>query len=165
MSGKQKAVFFDRDGVINKERNDYVKNVKELEIYSQAVNAIKLLKEAGYLIVVVTNQSAINRGLMNRVDLFEIHNEIQRKLQERGTAIDAFYFCPHRPDENCSCRKPKSGLLENAITELNIEPTSSWLIGNKNSDVQAALSVNCKAIKIDSNQSLSDAVQTILRSN
>lgn len=165
MNKTRKAVFLDRDGVINKERPDYVKTVEELIILDDIGNQIKKLSDSGFLIVVVTNQSAINRGLTSHQNVKKIHDTIQEYLKKIGTQIDAFYYCPHRPDENCTCRKPKDGLLNKAINELQIDSESSWMIGDRDSDMEAAKLVGCKSIKISSNSGLTYAVQSILNSN
>jgi len=165
MDDQRKAVFFDRDGVINKERTDYVKTVEELEIFPNIIEPIKSLKNSGFFVIIVTNQSAINRGLTTHEKVNAIHMEIQHFLKKNGTSIDRFYYCPHRPDENCYCRKPKPGLLYQAIKELSIDVKSSWLIGDKDSDVQAAMAIGCKAIRIDTNLTLDKAIKIILNSN
>ena len=159
---KLKTVFVDRDGVINQERSDYVKSISELEIYPNVAKNIKLLKDAGFLVVVITNQSAVNRGIVTPEMINQIHNSIQVHLKKYGTFLDGFYYCPHTPNENCNCRKPKSGLLEKAILELNIDLNSSWMIGDSDSDIEAADSIGCKAIKINDNFSLDNAVEKIL---
>ena len=159
---KLKTVFLDRDGVINKERNDYVKSISELEMFPNVAKNIELLKNAGFLVVVITNQSAINRGLVTHEMVHKIHDSIQNHLKKNGTSVDGFFYCPHKPDENCICRKPKSGLLNKAILELNIDVNSSWMIGDNDSDIEAATSIGCKAIKINNNFSLDNAVHKIL---
>lgn len=158
-----KAVFFDRDGVINMERSDYVKTSDELEIFPNVADCIRILKKEGFLAVVITNQSAINRGKTTEEQLTKIHNAIQNHCENNGTKIDGFYYCPHRPDENCNCRKPKSGLLLKASHELNIDLKSSWLIGNDDSDIEAGLSVGCKSIKIVEQNELPSVVRKILK--
>ena len=159
---KLKTVFVDRDGVINQERSDYVKSISELEIYPNVAKNIKLLKDAGFLVIVITNQSAVNRGIITHEMINQIHNSIQDHLKKYGTFLDGFYYCPHTPNENCNCRKPKPGLLQQAILELNIDLNSSWMIGDSDSDIEAADSVGCKAIKINDNFSLDNAVEKIL---
>ena len=159
---KSKTVFLDRDGVINKERSDYVKSISELEIFPNVAKNVELLKNAGFLVVIITNQSAINRGLITHEMVNQIHSSIQNYLKANGTYVDGFFYCPHKPDENCNCRKPKSGLLNNAILELNIDINSSWMIGDNDSDIEASTSIGCKAIKIDNNFSLDNAVDKIL---
>ena len=159
---KLKTVFVDRDGVINQERSDYVKSISELEIYPNVAKNIKLLKDAGFLVIVITNQSAVNRGIVTHEMINQIHNSIQDHLKKHGTFLDGFYYCPHIPNENCNCRKPKPGLLQKAILELNIDLNSSWMIGDSDSDIEAANSIGCKAIKISDSFSLDNAVGKIL---
>ena len=159
---KLKTVFVDRDGVINQERSDYVKSISELEIYPNVAENIKLLKDAGFLVIVITNQSAVNRGIISHEMINQIHNSIQDHLKKYGTFLDGFYYCPHTPNENCNCRKPKPGLLQKAILELNIDLNSSWMIGDSDSDIEAANSIGCKAIKISDSFSLDNAVKKIL---
>jgi D-glycero-D-manno-heptose 1,7-bisphosphate phosphatase len=113
---------------------------------------------------VLTNQSAINRGLTTHEKVNKIHRTIQDFLIENGTSIDSFYYCPHRPDENCDCRKPKPGLFLKAADELKIDLKSSWMIGDRDTDVEAATAAGCKSMKINSNDELDDAVQDILNS-
>jgi len=158
---KKKAVFLDRDGVINENRIDYVKNTNELKIFDFVGSAITELKSMGFLIVVVTNQSAINRGLTTEKLVNEIHDEIQKYLKNYETVIDRFYFCPHKPNEKCNCRKPKPGLLEKAILEIGIEPNKSWMIGDNDSDIIAGIEVGCQTIKLDNNFNLKNAVEQI----
>lgn len=160
----KKAIFFDRDGVINKERKNYVKNTSELEIFPNIVEPIKKLRGSGFSIIVITNQSAINRGLTTHQKVSEIHSTIQEFLKKNGTYIDRFYYCPHKPDENCQCRKPKPGLFLRAADELQLNLKLSWMIGDSDTDIQAALAAGCKSLKISSNYKLQDAIQEILNS-
>jgi len=161
----KKAVFLDRDGVINKERKDYVKSVKEFQILDNISKAIKMLKEEGFLVIVITNQSAINRGLISIETLNEIHNYLQKILKENNTSIDDFYFCPHRPDENCQCRKPNPGMLVKAAQEHDIDMNQSFMIGNSLTDIQAAQKSGCKGILLSHNQTLLELVTDRIKVN
>jgi len=160
-----KAIFLDRDGVINQERKDYVKTIDELKIFENISEIILKLKKNNYLIIVITNQSAINRGLTNIKKLNEIHNDIQNQLAKSNTQIDAFYFCPHRPDENCLCRKPKPGLILKASEDFDIDLKSSWMIGDNNSDILAGQNAGCKSIKIKNNLDLPIILQDLLKNS
>ncbi len=162
MTNLHKAIFFDRDGVINKERKDYVKTVAELEIFPNIVIPIKKLIKMGFLIVVITNQSAINRGFTTHHDVFDIHSRIQQFLQKNDARIDNFYYCPHKPDEHCDCRKPNPGLILRAVSELKIDLQKSWMIGDNETDVEAAVKAGCKYYKINSNDELPVIVDKIL---
>ena len=159
-----KAIFLDRDGVLNKERKDYVKSLEELEIFPQIVQPIKKFNELGYLVIVITNQSAINRGLTTHENVIKIHQHIQEFLISQKAKIDDFYYCPHRPDENCDCRKPKPSLLEKAAEDLKIDLKLSWMIGDRDSDMEAAQQAGCKSIKIDEDGEIKNAVEDILKS-
>jgi histidinol-phosphate phosphatase family protein len=161
---KSKSVFLDRDGVLNKNKDDYVKHISELEIFPFISESIKKLQSVGFKIIVITNQSAINRGLMTEKHLNEIHAKIQSFLIQHNTKIDYFYYCPHTPTENCSCRKPKAGLLLKAIDDFSIDVNNSWFIGDRDSDIQAGQSVGCKTLKIQNNFNLEKAVNLILKS-
>lgn len=161
MINQKKAIFLDRDGVINKKREDYVKSISELDIFQDVGECILRLKEMGFLIIVITNQSVINRGIITIKELEKIHSRIQKFLQEKNCSIDKFYFCPHRPDENCECRKPKSGLLIQAINELSINASESWMIGDCLTDIQAGEKVGCKTALINDELSFLEVVKKI----
>lgn len=157
-----KAVFLDRDGVINEERKDYVKNVNEFVIFEYVAQAINLLKKKGYLVIVITNQSAINRNLLSHHMLKKIHDTLENYLENHGTSLDGIFYCPHRPDEECLCRKPKPGLLLKASRDLDINLKNSWMIGDCEKDIEAAKSVGCNWILIKKDQNLFEAVKILL---
>ena len=155
------AIFLDRDGVINEEKKDYVKNINEFKIFDYVSAAINLLKENNFLVILITNQSAINRGFTTHENVIMIHDKIQEILKPFQTKIDAFYYCPHTPEESCSCRKPKTKLILKAVTTWKIDLKSSWFFGDSDSDIIAGKSLDCKTIKIGSNFNLEDAVQKV----
>ena len=126
------AVFIDRDGTLIHEV-DHLADVSGLSIFSFTDNALALLRSVGYMIVVVTNQSGIGRGYFTEPSMHEIHAEISAKLD---VWIDGFYFCPHRPDDGCHCRKPRLGMIEAACSDHDIDIASSWMIGDKRIDVE-----------------------------
>ena len=161
MIKKNKAIFLDRDGVINKNRDDYVKSTKELEIFSNIGKEILKLKIKGFLIIVITNQSVINRKIITIRELEEIHSTIQKFLIKSKTSIDKFYFCPHRPDENCDCRKPKPGLILQAINEFSIDASKSWMVGDSKTDIQAGEKAGCKTILLKKNDSFTNILKII----
>lgn len=138
-----KAVFFDRDGVLNIDK-DYLYKIEDFEWQEEAPQAIKFLKEQGYFIFVVTNQSGVARGYYTEQDMHNLHEHMQAELRKIGTQIDAFYHCPHLPEAtvteyamDCNCRKPEPGMIIRAIAEHNIDPQQSFLIGDKHRDIQA----------------------------
>ena len=159
----KKAIFLDRDGVINLEKKDYVKSIKEFEIMDNVPKAIIELKKKGFLVIIITNQSAINRGLLTIKILNEIHNYLQEILKDNNTSVDDFYFCPHRPDENCKCRKPNPGMLFKAVQEHDIDMNQSFMIGDSLTDIQAAQKAGCEGILLNQNQTLLEIVTEKLK--
>ena len=140
----KKTVFFDRDGVLNVERN-YLYKIEEFQWQTDAVAAIKLLQAQDYRIIVVTNQSGVARGYYNEADVSKLHNYMQAQLALQQTRIDAFYYCPHLPDasraeyaQECDCRKPGPGMILKAMQEHEVLKEQSFLIGDTESDLQAA---------------------------
>lgn len=129
------AVFVDRDGTLIEEVN-YLSRVEDLRIFDYTAAALKLLKDRGFLIIVITNQSGIGRDIYDEAAMHSIHAAIQQQL---GGAIDAFYFCPHLPQSNCECRKPRTGMIRLACSDLNIELADSWMIGDKMLDVETGI--------------------------
>lgn len=171
LSNKQKAIFLDRDGTINKYVG-FLRSPEELELTDDAAEAIKLINSSGYLAVVVTNQPVIARGEVTWDGLNEIHNKMETELGKQGAYLDGLYFCPHHPHKgyegelpelkiDCECRKPKPGLLLRAMEDLNIDLKKSYMIGDSNSDVEAGNAAGCKSIKINEG-GLFEAVKGIL---
>ncbi|MEO8573447.1 MAG: HAD family hydrolase [Pyrinomonadaceae bacterium] len=129
---RKKAAFLDRDGTLIEEVN-FLSNVDDLRVFPFTFEAVKLLKDAGFLVIVVTNQSGIGRGIYDETAMNAIHDEIQSQLDGM---IDAFYFCPHLPCDECSCRKPNLGMLDSAVRDFSVELSASWMIGDKKIDVE-----------------------------
>lgn len=126
------AVFIDRDGTLVEEVN-FLSRVEDLELFEYTDEAIRCLKEAGFLVIVITNQSGIGREIFDEADMNAIHRQIQAEL---SVPLDGFYFCPHLPDENCTCRKPGLGMIEAAQDDFDIHLESSWMIGDKKIDIE-----------------------------
>lgn len=155
----QPAVFIDRDGVINEDKG-YVFRQDDLVLLPSVPNAMKRLKDRGYLLIIITNQSGIARGYftLNDVDIF--HEALQKEISALGgPQWDALYLCPHHPEgtiadfaQDCSCRKPKPGLLELARADFQIDWGKSFLIGDKDSDIACGQAVGIRTIRIDSQQ-------------
>lgn len=143
------VVFVDRDGVINRMRPDYVRRWEELELLPGAIDALVRLERAGCEVVVLTNQSAIGRGLLSREAVDEIHARLSAVVERAGGRIHAFLLCPHAPAEGCACRKPAPGLLLRARDELGVDLSTAVMVGDQPSDVAAARAVGCPAILID----------------
>lgn len=139
----------DRDGVINKNRPDYVKSWGEFEWIPGVLAALKDITEAGYLIVIVTNQSAIGRGFMTEKELEAIHKNMTCAIELAGGKIFKIYHCPHLPEDNCSCRKPKPDMLFRVKKELkNIEWQNSWMVGDTYGDIQIGKEAGVRTILV-----------------
>lgn len=136
----QKAIFIDRDGTLIEEVN-FLHRIKDLRHFPHTNEAVKLLKENGFLVIVVTNQSGIGRGIYTEDEMHAIHMKIQTDLTEK---LDAFYFCPHLPDEGCACRKPNLGMIEAACRDFEIDLENSWIIGDKTLDIGTGFNANIK---------------------
>lgn len=146
---EKKAVFLDRDGVINVEKG-YLHRVEELEFIPGAAEAVRLLKDAGFLVIVVTNQSGVARGFYSLREVEQLHRHMEQELAACGARVDAWYVCPHHPDHDgpCSCRKPLPGLLLQAANDFRIDLAGSYLVGDKLSDLEAGLAAGCRAILV-----------------
>ena len=163
------AVFLDRDGVLIKDVH-YLRNPSQLRILPRVVEALQSLQKYFYLIV-ITNQSGVGRGFFTEADLLEIHGKLIQGLAAEGALVDGLYYCPHHPEAIvpayrviCQCRKPKPDLLLRAKHEWNIDMTSSFMIGDKVSDIQAGVAANTKGILL-SNEELSLPSGCILAAN
>jgi D-glycero-D-manno-heptose 1,7-bisphosphate phosphatase len=143
-SRMQRAVFVDRDGVICRNRDDYVKSWEEFVFLHGALKALARLARLELYIVVITNQSIINRSMVPVDVVEEIHARMVRAIEAAGGRIDRVMVCPHRPDEHCACRKPQPGLLLAAAEELDLDLSQSFLIGDAESDMQAGRAVGCR---------------------
>ncbi|OGR95132.1 MAG: hypothetical protein A2016_11130 [Elusimicrobia bacterium GWF2_62_30] len=133
------AVFLDRDGTINRNRHgQYITLPAQLRLYARAPEALKLLAGKGYLLIVLTNQSGIGRGYMTPAVSRAINLKLVDDLRREGAFLDAVYFCPHTPDDGCGCRKPATGLLEEAAASGRIDLARSFVAGDKRSDLELA---------------------------
>lgn len=173
---KQRAVFIDRDGTINKYVG-FLTDIEDFELIDGVTDAIKKINSSGYLAIVVTNQPVVARGEVSFSELDQIHNKMETLLGKEGAYLDAIYYCPHHPHKgyegeveelkiDCECRKPKPGMLLKAAGDFNIDLTRSWMIGDGENDIKAGNTAGCRTILIgDSNfgqdisaQNLYDAV-------
>jgi len=155
-----RACFLDRDGVLNRRASphDYVKSVGEFEWLAGAREGVRRLNDDGWLVLVVTNQRGIARGLMSAADVEAIHAHAQRGLTEIGAHVDAFYICPHGDDERCDCRKPEPGLILRAAREWNVDLAASFLVGDDERDIETARRAGVRAVKMASNGDLRAAI-------
>ena len=140
---KLRLIILDRDGVINLNSKAYIKSVAEWQPIAGSLAAIAQLKKAGFLMAIATNQSGIGRGYYTRQTLSRIHEKMAASLARLGASIDQIEFCPHAPEENCPCRKPKSAMLETIGRKLAVAPDESLFIGDSLKDLQAARHYGC----------------------
>ncbi len=154
-------VFLDRDGVINRKKEKYVKNINEFEFLPKIFEAIKIINELDFKIIIITNQSVINRNIISKEELDKIHEYMLKKFNEKSCQILKIYYCPHKPDENCKCRKPNTGMIIEAMEEFKINLSNSVLIGDSESDIETAKRMKMKSIKIESNGSLIEEIDNI----
>ncbi len=173
-----RAVFLDRDGVINRKAPEgaYVTCWEEMLFFPGVAKAISLLREAGFRIIVVSNQRCVAKGLITADGVDALHRRMCDELAAAGAMIDAVYYCPHEKQPPCSCRKPSPGMLLSAASEHQVDLAVSWMIGDSEDDVQAGKNAGCKTARLVSSdeidggtadvaaQSLLDAVRKILPS-
>lgn len=156
LKNKQKAIFLDRDGTINKYVG-FLRNIDDFELIDGAAEAIRKINESGYLAIVVTNQPVIARGEVSFEELEEIHNKMETLLGKEGAYLDAIYYCPHHPHKgyegerpelkiDCDCRKPKPGMLLKAAADFNIDLSRSWMVGDGENDIKAGINAGCKTV-------------------
>lgn len=138
------AVFFDRDGIVNID-DEYIYKPQDFIYVDGFLELFNICKQKGYLLFVVTNQSGIGRGYYSLEDFLTLSDFMQNDLKKRfGFCFDKIYFCSHKPELNCSCRKPKSGMIEQAMSEFNIDLDKSYIIGDKESDVESGINGGIK---------------------
>ena len=161
LSNKQRAVFMDRDGTINKYVG-FLRNIEDFELIDGVADAIKRINRSGYLCIIVTNQPVIARGEVTWDELTEIHNKLETLLGYEGAYVDGIYFCPHHPHKgyegeipelkiDCECRKPKPGLLLRAAEDFNIDLANSWMVGDGEADIKAGIAAGCKTALLTRN--------------
>jgi len=141
------AVFLDRDGTLIRDRN-YLKDPRHLHFYKGVFTALRQLREAGYRLVMVTNQSGIGRGFFRQADLEKVHLRFRHILRGQKIRLDGIFVCPHHPDQNCNCRKPQPALFLKAARQLAIDLKKSYFVGDKPSDVLPALRLKGKGILV-----------------
>lgn len=148
------AVFLDRDGTLIEERG-YLDRLDLLELFPWTTDAIRLLNRSGFAAVVVTNQSAIGRGIIDETFLRQVHDTMDARLAAGAARLDAYYFCPHHPDANlepyrqaCRCRKPQPGMIEQACRELQLDPARSVMVGDRWLDVECGRSAGTRTVLV-----------------
>lgn len=148
---KNRALFLDRDGTLIVDR-DYLGDPAGVELLPDVGAALRRAKEAGFLLVVVSNQSGVGRGYFPESAVAAVNARMAEYLAREGVTIDGFYHCPHRPDEGCGCRKPEPGMIEAAVRDLSIDPAASFVIGDKTSDVVLARQTGARGVLLKGDQ-------------
>ncbi|MCH2380125.1 MAG: HAD family hydrolase [Nitrososphaerales archaeon] len=144
---KSPALFIDRDGTIIKQIDGhYISSIEQIELIENIFPAILMLQNEGYLVIIVTNQAGINKGILSNELVDEINQHIIRLLKKQGIDVSAVYVCPHKPEEQCKCRKPQPGLLLKAAKEHNIDLENSIIIGDTDKDTEAGLNAGLKKV-------------------
>jgi histidinol-phosphate phosphatase family protein len=142
-----KAAFLDRDGTIIEEK-DFIKTPDQIEFVPGSIDAIKMLRNLGYKIVVISNQSGIGRGILTEKMVAEVNRSFLDSLRDQGAPADALYFCPHHPDDNCDCRKPKTGMIEQAVKELRLDLKNAVVVGDKLADVKLGKNIGATTVLV-----------------
>jgi len=151
-----KAVFLDRDGVICENRDDYVKSWEEFVWIPGAKEALSRLMSHGYIAIVITNQSAIGRGIVSRETVDKIHQRMGAEIAQTGGKIEKVYYCPHKPEDGCSCRKPEPGLLLQAAEDLKLDLRTSYLVGDAITDIEMGHKIGLRTIMVKTGKGLSE---------
>ncbi|QJD98018.1 HAD family hydrolase [Mucilaginibacter robiniae] len=162
-TAKNKAVFLDRDGVLNKELGDYVCRLEDFQVLEHNFEALKELQNRGYLLIVATNQGGLAKGWYTEEQLATMHQHLKNLYAEHGVTFTDIYYCPHHPNftGDCDCRKPKPGLLLRGIEQYNIDPAQSYFIGDRERDVEAGTAAGVTGILINSDQPISEMLDLI----
>jgi len=143
-----KAVFLDRDGTLNADSAGYIKSVDEFHLFDFTGEALAILTRLGYKNIVITNQSALGRKMLTVDEIEAIHANLKQELQKAGAVLDDIYYCPHLPEDNCGCRKPKTANVEKAVAEHNIDITESFFIGDSDKDIQTGAEMRLRTILV-----------------
>jgi D-glycero-D-manno-heptose 1,7-bisphosphate phosphatase len=144
----QKLIILDRDGVINKDSADYIKSVDEWLPINGSINAIVKLKQAGFKVAIATNQSGVGRGYYSKSILSAMHKKLADLLAVFNVAVDYVAYCPHLPDANCACRKPKPGLLSEISEALSVDLCGAIMVGDSLRDLQAGITLGCQPVLV-----------------
>ena len=144
---KNRAVFVDRDGTLAPDVN-YCRRPEDFNLFPETPQAIRMLNDAGFKVIVITNQSGLARGYFTEGTLARIHQKMIDDLKKEGACIDAIYYCPHHPDDNCECRKPGTVLFEKAASDLDIDLSQSFVIGDREIDIKPGKAIGTKTILV-----------------
>jgi len=158
-----KAVFIDRDDTIYDDIG-YCSNPDDFNVFDFVPNAISRLNKAGYMVILITNQSGINREYFDVETLNSIHGKMIKQIEEGGGKVDDIFYCPHRPDENCSCRKPEIGMGVEAVKKYGINVRESYMVGDSDKDIEFGERLGCRTVRVSEEFTFEDAVNQILDS-
>jgi D-glycero-D-manno-heptose 1,7-bisphosphate phosphatase len=163
---KNKAIFLDRDGIINQERGDYTYKMADFVFVEDLVKSLRTFQKNGFRLIVISNQSGISKGIYSFAEVEELHAHVIRYMRLNGIEIDELYYCPHHPDKGlCICRKPDSQLIEKALARFQIDRSQSWFIGDRQRDVDAGEKAGVRGVLVDSNSSLLALAQKIVQTH
>lgn len=160
-----KAIFLDRDGIINEELGDYVTCFENFTILEHLAEGLKMLSEQGFIFVVVTNQGGLAKKLYDEQELEKMHQHLSLEMQKHGIVFEEIYYCPHHPEHNgkCLCRKPGSLLVEKAIARFNIDPSKSFFIGDKQRDIDAGNACGVNGVLVKANSDMREIASKIIQ--
>jgi len=157
-----KAIFLDRDGVVNIERGEYTWKVEDFELTVGLVGFIKVVKQKGFLVIIISNQGGVGKGLCSIDDVEKAHQYLREELAKENLQLTDIYYCPHHPKTGkCLCRKPESVMLEKAIAQYQIDVQKSFFIGDRDRDVESGEKVGIKTILVKSNDNLCNYLSLI----
>ncbi|MCK5028705.1 MAG: HAD family hydrolase [Bacteroidales bacterium] len=158
-----KAIFLDRDGVINFDPGDYTYNLSEFKLNDGIIENLKRLYDNNYLLILITNQGGISKKLYTHKDVEEIHAYLAEELKKANVQLSEIYYCPHHSiNEECICRKPNSLMIEKALARFDIDPKKSYMLGDKMRDVECSEGAGVKGIKVELNKNIKEYVDQIL---
>ena len=158
-----KAFFLDRDGVLNLDHLPYQHRMEDFEILPDVVPALQKLRDAGFKLIIISNQGGIAKGIYKHSDTHELHDYFSAEMKKHGITLDAYYYCPHHPSVGkCICRKPDSLLLEKAMARFKIDAKQSFFIGDMDRDIEAGKKAGVNTIQMRANSSLLKAIEPIV---
>jgi histidinol-phosphate phosphatase family protein len=157
---RKRAAFVDRDDTIIADVK-YCDDPSEVHLLAGAAEGLRLLSQAGYFVVIVTNQSGVGRGYFDDVQLGAVHARLREELRANGADYDALYYCPHLPEDNCSCRKPRPGLLLRAASELSLDLNSSYMIGDNERDIEAGKTAGTSTVLVRAGKKISKKLHEV----
>ncbi len=159
----KKAIFLDRDGTLNNNRDHYyIWRKEDFQLNPGVVDALSELQARGYLLVVITNQGGVSKGAYRMEEVESVHAHMRSLLEEGGVVLDEIYICPHHPDqENCLCRKPLPLLIQKALARFGIDPAQSWMVGDSERDEEAGKAAGLQTLRVESNGDLREVLKEI----